>query len=97
MVDRIHAEDGVERLALERQRTTGVGARKRHSILKARIPGHAPSSRHRLFVELDSNRLATGPPYEVQHRPTRPAGDIEEARGGPKLEQRPEALKLVHC
>jgi len=96
MVDPIHAEDGVERPALERQITTGVGAHKRRSFLKTRIYCRTPSGRHRLFVKLHSNRLAIGQAYEVQHRTTRPAGDIEEVRRRPKLEQRPEALKLVY-
>jgi len=96
MVDRIHAKDGVKRPALERQTTTGVRAHKRHSLLKTRVHCHTPSGRHRLFVKLHSNRLAIGQAYEVQHRTTRPAGDIEEVRRRPKLEQRPEALKLVY-
>src|SRR5262249_3238594 len=76
MVDRIDAQDRVERGVLEGQLSTRIGLEERCARLEPRVAGRRFCDRHCLLVELDPGDQTSRLPRDVQGGTTRTASNI---------------------
>ena len=95
MIDRVDAENRIERPVLERKRLARICPGEADPALETGLARKPPSIRDGIVEELDTNGLASGQPGEVKGGPAGPASHIQQSRRRSESQLPPEPFELV--
>src|SRR2546425_1217374 len=95
VVDRVDADQRVERTRLEGKRLAGIDAIEPGALGQPVHPRLLPRDGDGLVLDIDAEDLAAGETRDAQRRPSRAAGDVDEARPRRGIQPAEERLELV--
>ena len=78
MIDRVDAQNRIERAVHERKRLTRVCSDEAHLLLETGLTRKPPSRRHSLIEELDTDDLAACQLGKVKGRTARATSHIQQ-------------------